>query len=106
MNRLKVTRLKLTSAAIAQLEALGLSLADLLCVICYARRTHGKEASRYRFDIEQVPAQLQEELRHLAGVELCAEAQQIVSARRLTIKELSNDESLLNISQTSTEESL
>jgi hypothetical protein len=87
MTGLKITRLKLTEAAAAQLEALGLSLADLVCVICFARQAHDEEAQTYRFDIERVPADIRAELQHLAGIELRVISGAIVGATRLAMNE-------------------
>jgi hypothetical protein len=86
---LKITRLKLTEMAAAQLDALGLSLADLVCVICFARKTREDEAQTYRFEIEQVPADVRGELEHLAGLELRVVSGEIVSAMRLAMNETS-----------------
>ena len=94
MTGLKITRLKLTEAAAAQLEALGLSLADLVCVICFARKTQDEEAQTYRFDIERVPADIRGELQHLAGVELRVISGAIVGATRLAMNETSTPGSL------------
>jgi hypothetical protein len=89
MTGLKITRLKLTETAGAQLEALGLSLADLVCVICFARKTPDDEAQTYRFDIERVPTDIRGELQHLAGVGLRVISGAIVSATRLAMNETS-----------------
>jgi hypothetical protein len=87
MTGLKITRLKLSEMAAAQLNALGLSLADLVCVICFARKTREDEAQTYRFEIEQVPADIRGELQHLAGLELRVVSGAIVSAVRLAMNE-------------------
>jgi hypothetical protein len=96
MNRLKITRLKLTEAAAAQLDALGLSLADLVCVIRFARKTQDGEAQTYHFDIERVPAGIRAELQHLAGVELRVVSSAIVCATRLTMNETNTRDCLPN----------
>jgi hypothetical protein len=94
MTGLKITRLKLTETAAAQLDALGLSLADLVCVICFARKAPDDEAQTYRSDIERVPADIRGELQHLAGVELRIVSGAIVSATRLAMNETSTCGSL------------
>jgi hypothetical protein len=82
MKRLKITRLKLTAEAAAQLDALGLSPADMSLVLCFASRAGQTEARIYRFDIERVPAEIRDQLRHLVGVELQVVLRSIVSATR------------------------
>jgi hypothetical protein len=89
MTGLKITRLKLTETAAAQLDALGLTLADLVCVICFARKAPDDRAQTYRFDIERVPADIRGELQHLAGVELRVVSGAIVGATRLARNESS-----------------
>ncbi len=79
---MKITRLKLTEAAAAQLDALGLSLADLVCIIYFARKTQDDTSQIYRFDIEKVPADIRAEMQHLAGVELHVVSRAIVRATR------------------------
>jgi predicted transposase YbfD/YdcC len=96
MNQLKVTRLKLTEEAAAQLDALGISLADLVCVIRFARKTQDSEAQTYHFDIEQVPSGVRAELQHLAGVELRVVSSAIVSATRLAMNETNTRDCLQN----------
>ncbi|HEY9233329.1 MAG TPA: hypothetical protein VIS78_14345, partial [Blastocatellia bacterium] len=71
-----------------------LSLADLVCVICFARKTQDEEAQTYRFDIERVPADIRGELQHLAGVELRVISGAIVGATRLAMNETSTPGSL------------
>ena len=88
MKGLKITRLKLTEAASAQLDALKLSLADLVSVIRFARKMQDGEAQTYRFDIEQVPASVKGEFEQLVGVELRVVSGAIVSATRLAISEM------------------
>lgn len=89
MTGLKITRLKLTAAAAAQLTDLGLSLADLSFVLCFARKTKLDETQIYCFDIERVPAELRAELQHLVGVELHIVSRAIIGASRLSLNETS-----------------
>lgn len=96
MTGLKITRLKLTAAAAAQLTDLGLSLADLSFILCFARKTKLDEMQTYRFDIERVPAEIRAELLHLVGVELHIVSRAIVSASRLSLNETSVHGSLPN----------
>ena len=89
MTGLKITRLKLTAAAAAQLADLGLSLADLSFALCFARKTNLGETQTYGFDIERVPAEIRAELQHLIGVELHIVSRAIIGASRLSLNETS-----------------
>lgn len=104
MTGLKITRLKLTAAAAAQLAEMGLSLADLSFVLCFARKTKLDEMQTYRFDIERVPAEIRAELQHLVGVELHIVSRAIVSASRLSLNETSAHGSLPNTDNETKEE--
>ena len=84
---MKITRLKVTEAAAAQLDALGLSLADLVCIIYFARKSQDDIAQIYRLDVEQVPADIRAEVQHLAGVELHVVSRAIISAMRPAMNE-------------------
>jgi hypothetical protein len=84
----------LTETAAAHLDGLGLSLADLLCVIIFARKTEDDAGQTYHFDVERVPADARAELRRLAGVELRVMSGAIVSATRLGLNETSRRDSL------------
>lgn len=79
----------MTETAAAQLDGLGLTLADLLCVITFARKTRDNAGQTYRFDIERVPDDVRAELRRLAGVELRVMSGAIVSATRQGLNEAS-----------------
>jgi hypothetical protein len=89
MTGLKITRLKLTAAAAAQLADLGLSLADLSFVLCFARKTKLDETQTCRFDIERVPAEIRTELQHLVGVELYIVSRAIIGVSRQSLNETS-----------------
>lgn len=88
-KKLKFTRLKLTETGAAQLDDLGLTLADLLCVISFARKIQDDSGQTYRFDIERVPGDVRAELRHLAGIELRVMSGAIVGATRQDLNETS-----------------
>ncbi|MGA9772286.1 MAG: hypothetical protein WBV94_24855 [Blastocatellia bacterium] len=94
MSGLKITRLKLTAAAAVQLADLGLSLADLSFVLCFARKTKLDESQTYSFDIERVPAEIRTELQHLVGIEVHIVSRAIISAARLSLNETSAHGSL------------
>lgn len=104
MTGLKITRLKLTAAAAAQLTDLGLSLADLSFVLCFARKTKLDEIQTYRFDIERVPAEIRTELQPLVGVELHIVSRAIVSASRLSLDETTAHSSLPSANNEAKEE--
>jgi len=106
MNHLKITRLKLTAAAAAQLEALGVSLADLAFVICFAHETGQDESQTYRLDFERVPIEIRDELQHLVGVEIHIMSHFIVSAGRTVINETNARGSLPNADGEEKEENI
>jgi hypothetical protein len=88
-KKLKITQLKLTETGAAQLDNLGLTLADLLCVIIFGRKIQDDSGQTYRFDVERVPGDVRAELRHLAGVELHVMSGAIVGATQQDLNETS-----------------
>jgi hypothetical protein len=66
-NRLIITRLRITPGVIARLNQLGLSLADLDFILCFARKTPGPGRTVYAFAPEKLPPEAARQLSHLAG---------------------------------------
>lgn len=106
MNRLKITRLKLSAAAVSQMDALGVSLADLAFVIRFARSVGQDESQTCRFDIERVPSEIRDELQHLVGVEFRIVSRSIVSVTRTTISETDSRSSQSSANDEEKEESI
>jgi hypothetical protein len=95
MDRLKVTKLKITSDAILRLQHLRLTLADLNLIICFSRKLILSDATLYQFDSALAPVSSRPQLAHLTGLTLRAVSGQVVDvyrdSRALSIRREEND---------------
>ena len=82
MNKLKVTKLKITDPALRQLQQLQLSLADLDLIICFSRKTNYSSATLFQFDLTLAPEPIRSQLMRLTGITLRAESGEIVDIYR------------------------
>ena len=70
MDKLKITKLRLTPAAHVRLDELGLTTADLDMVVCFNRKLESEETQLLVFDIERVPEGARQEVEQLTGITL------------------------------------
>jgi len=84
MSNLKITKLKITPPALAQLQQLGLSLADLDLIICFSRKLCSSGKILYQFDSILIPAAIRPRLLHLTGLTLRIVSGEIVEVYRDT----------------------
>ena len=82
MEKLKITKLRLTPAARKRLDELGLTTADLDMVVCFNRKSESEDAQLLVFDLERVPEGARQEVEHLAGVTLVVVSGEIIDVMR------------------------
>ena len=82
MDKLKVRKLKITNAALRQLQQLHLSLADLDLIICFSRKIIHSCATIYQFDSRLAPVPIRPQIAHLTGFTLRAVSGEVVDIYR------------------------
>ena len=87
MDKLKITKLRLTPAAQVRLDELGLTTADLDMVVCFNRKSESESVQLLVFDIEGVPDVARQEMEHLAGITLVVVNGEIKDVMRSVIRD-------------------
>lgn len=89
MNRFRVTKTRVTQAALTQLPDLGLSVADLDIILCFGRRIEHNNVTLFIFDNDLTPV-TSNKLNYLQGITIRVFEGEIISIHRDQRPDLAN----------------
>lgn len=81
VNRLKVTKTRITQSVLTQLAGLGLSIVDLDIILCFGRRIEQENITLFIFDPDFAPVD-SNKLNYLQGITIRVFEGKIVSIDR------------------------